>query len=575
MPCSKFRALVLAMAACIALPAQGQAVAEHLSNGTYRISTAALTTFQPVAGLDGVSFLDIRWSTPVESWSPRTDIGRTESFNLGERVRLGDGSRVYRVLTQSGTAFVRISDEDVSILGETVGDGLTSGYGAELAAATDGPWVAFATIGTLGIAPRVYVARTDVAGPSVVDIGPAGGLPGLNRTSLAFAQGALFFTDEVSLWRHDLGSGLTQQVPLPVTTLWIDSEIAVSGDGSTIALRAGDSESACMLVVVSADASQIIPFGQLGPKLPINYQDPTARPGFSLSYDGSLVPYFESDQVALSLFVAENFGAHANVSLGTMDLGALIGIESEIALGEGGNGTGTGPGLVLFLPLPWYGNVAVSVPYSLLQYLLTVFNNGIFGMLSALCSNAPYGSSLAPTVTVEGHFSTGPLGDKFFIMGPQGASHDLVRLGNGQQFGAKVLQGLDTVHETALAGSMLFVRATSSLVPGQATSLFAYDMLADESFDSSNMGVGDIQELTATQDGSRVAWCLAAPTSGTIWLHDAYTGVVTTVTGQLSGGMTWTQAGNLVFATNASLFSAAPGTAPTYIATGPGPISIL
>ncbi len=564
----------------LTLNGQGPAVAAQETNGTFDIRTVSTIGGGLVLadGLDDVTFLDVRLTATVESFSPRHDIPKGESFEWGTRIRLADASRVYRVLEQNGTSFIRVHDGGVTTLAEEPGDGLTSGFSSTVAAPRFGPWVAFATIGTPTIPARVYLARTDILGQtSDVDVSPPGGLPTLNTGSLTFAQGALFFTDATTLWRHDLATGQTAAVTMPVSTSWVDPEISVSGDGTTIALRAGDSENLNVLIISSADGLQLNAFGQPGPKLPIGYQSPSSRPGFALSHDGSLVPYVESTSSQRTLFVAENFGQYENKTLGSVGVSTLIGIESEIALGDGSNGTSAGPRLVLFLPLPFIGNMLVSAPYSLVQFMLSTPGNspGFFQIMSNFGGLGPFSTASLPTVTVEGHFATGTHSDRYFLMGPQGQPRDLVRIGDTDYFGQQILSNLGTVHESAMVGNWLVLRADSSVVAGQNTSLFVHDTVAGFTFNSSSLGAGDITAVSASSDACKLAWRQSGPGNDTIWLFDTHTSTVTAASASPLGGMVWTQTGALIYGNGGAVFSSSPGIAPTFVASTAQVITVL
>ena len=109
MSSSSIRSIAVTLAILsAALPSQGPTVAERLPNGEMRLAAAEETgaALAPISGFGAITFLDVRWTTPSESWTPRTDIPRESDVEGLSRLVLADESRVYRILTSAGTAFL-------------------------------------------------------------------------------------------------------------------------------------------------------------------------------------------------------------------------------------------------------------------------------------------------------------------------------------------------------------------------------------------------------------------------------------------------------------------------------------
>jgi len=582
MSSSSIRSIAVTLAILsAALPSQGPTVAERLPNGEMRLAAAEETgaALAPISGFGAITFLDVRWTTPSESWTPRTDIPRESDVEGLSRLVLADESRVYRILTSAGTAFLLVDDDGARVLGQLPGDGLTSGFGSELAASTNGPVLAFATIEAPNESPRVFTAPIANTGKRFVDVSPAGGVPGLQPSSLTLAQDALFFTDDSTLWRHDLISGATLPVPIPAAIQWIDHEIAVSGDEMTIGLRAGTSATMNRMVTVTADGLTAIVYGTEAHNLPINYTDPANRPGYSLSYDGTLLPHFQRSNSHIKTLVAENFDTHQDCLLGQMNRSALIGVESEIALGDDPLGLAPG-GITLFLPVPQFGNMVAALPYQFLMLALetNMYGSGLFQSLSQLNGLSPYPPGQAPTLTVAGQFTAATTSDRFFFMGPQGVDRDILRISTGAPFGEILFQGLGQVHESVQVGSMVVIRAETSSTPGAPSALFVVDLSNGLTFDSSSLPGGSVTGASGSPDHTRIAWTrTGGSTSGEdLWLYDAIAGSAMMFSDVRSAaGLQWRLGGDLLVATGGTLTALHLTAPPEVIGTSTLPFTIL
>ncbi|MAG57426.1 MAG: hypothetical protein CMJ83_14135 [Planctomycetes bacterium] len=562
--------LILSLGVALALTSSSSAqpaVASPLSGGGWELAVAATPggAPAPVAGLGSITFLDAVWTNELESFTPRSDIPRTEEFQQGRRVRLPNGSRIYRVLTTTGTAMVRVDARSMVILGQVAGDGLTSGFAPGIGAASFAPYAAFTT---LGASPRVYVVRTDTASPTLVDVTPVGGLSNLAHDSLAVVQDAVFFSADATLHRVDLNLLITQPIALPGAPTWVDSEIAISGDGTTIALRAGSSGTACRLMTLDASGTNIAAYGTDGPVMELNYADPSQRPAYSLSHDGLIAPYFKRTATTIEFYMAENYGLNLSPLLGTLDLQSVIGIESEIALGDG---TGSGR-LVTFVPLPFFGNMLVSLPYPMLQFLLNLGGpGGFFGALNGFSNFGLFGPGVSPVVTVDGHFRLDPFSSVFFILGPQGSPRNLVQIAGSNVFGRTRLTGIEQVLDVATLGAdWLVVRAETTTVPGQGVAAFFVPISGGHAIDSSVLGPGDISGLAVAPGGHVIAAVHSnTPAGDTLWVIDGSAGVITsmTTTGWCPG-VQWSSSGAaLASDVHGNVVSLAVGGVPVLLAT--------
>lgn len=573
------RAFAVALTIAATTVCQGPVVVEHLPSGTARLATASspggpLTT---LPGFASVTFLDIRWTTEIECKSPRTDIPRRTEVNGIPRVELPNGTRIYRILVGGETHLLRVDDAGAAVIATWAGDGLTSGFGPDLAASPSGAILAAATIATPSEYSRIHVCTPTTVGFS--DVSPIDGIAGLKATSMVVADDAVFFTAQTDLWRHDALTGATQIVPLPMPVTWIDDEMAISGDGSTIALRAGKSVTKNRMYTVSADGTHVIPYGTESRNLAVNYSDPQRRPGYSLSYDGTLLPHVHRTGNAVRVYVAENFAIHRDNYLGMMTAASVIGVESEIALGDDPLGIGSS-GLLLFLPIPQYGNMLAALPYNYLQFLLAtgILGNNLFVGLQQLTGLSPYPAGQAPTLTVQGHFTADTVSDRFFLMGPQGAPRDLVRVAAGAPFGETTCQGITLVHESAQVGSMIVLRADTTSIPGQSTGLFVVDTSNGVFFNSSAFPGGNVTRLAASPDHTLLAWTRTTSSPGheDVWLYDDETSTASVYPGAGGEcGLQWTDAGELMFAAQGALMRVTPGAPPVVLGTSALPITIL
>ncbi len=445
--------LLVALLAWSSGGVRGQApapIARSAPGGFQILDAAAPAGAAPL--LRDVRFLPIRLSTPVESFSPRTDIPREETFEAGARIRLPDGSRLYRVATQETTALLQVTAAGARVVGRYRGNGGASGILATVAASAFGPWLAFSVAPAGGGAAGVVLARTDgssVASPLMVP--PAGAVP----SSVAFAAGALFLTSACgTLVRVDTATFGSAAIPLPVPAGFIDDAIRVSDDGSAIALRAGISEAACVVLRVPAAGGPVVAFGAPGPVRGPNYGAPGVRPRLSLTADGSLVSFFEGSGSEFNLLVGEAFGLQFTVPLNP-GIGLALGIESEIVIGDGNNV------LTFFANRPPAGRILVTIPYVILQLLLGFAGNVPIHLFNSLDGLFP--SSAMPFMELDGHCQAGPGGPRFFLMGPAGAPRKLIRVEPGVTGGSAPIDGLESVEEAALLGTgLLAVRGRLS-----------------------------------------------------------------------------------------------------------------
>lgn len=508
-------AALAVLAAAVTASAQ-VTFAERLGPSSFRIAGVASPGAAAVAvgGLGPVSFLDLRWTDVIEAFSPRTDIPRQEEFTHGRRIRLPDGSRLYRVLGPQGTAVVLVGDGGAGVLASAAGDGLTSGIAPLAAVSPFDPWIAVSTIGIPGSAPRIILARTDLpAGSATFDVAPPGGWPGLHATSLAFAAGSLFFTTSGGvLWRVPLDTRVPAPVPLPVPSTAIDSEIAVAAGGGTIALRAGPAPQAWRVLAVTVATGAVASFGPPGPTMGVHHSDPRRRPALSVSPDGSLVPHFSSTGATLDLLVGENYGFHFSPLLVAAGVAWLAGVESELAIGDGGQI------LTFLVPVPGAGNVLVSLPYPVLSFALGILGQSLFTVFQNVFN--PFPAVPAGSLAVRGHFQFASGGYRFIVMGPAAAPADLVQLVPGGGGGEIRLSGLDVVHETVrFGGDVLLMRATAAGAASPA--VFAVPLPAGPVVTSAILGPGSAIRLAGAPDGESAAFVYSSgPGQSALWRFD-------------------------------------------------------
>jgi len=224
-------------------------------------------------------------------------------------LELPDGSRVfhYKRGDESGFGYFKVTvSGTLQILAELPpepGDDGSSGdnpWSPTIGASRDGKWIAVATDGDA--TGDLYLLSASGGAPVLLT--PAPEPVDIDESSFTFASGALFVTmDSDAVARAPLPAGPLAPVVLPPSgdevPDWVAPEIAVSEDGSAVALVAGDGPDLADVYVVSA-AGAAVNITQD----PSRYRSLGAAPQFqwgprlALSDDGSRVAYLRAQYPA-------------------------------------------------------------------------------------------------------------------------------------------------------------------------------------------------------------------------------------------------------------------------------------
>ncbi|MBL8695858.1 MAG: hypothetical protein JNJ88_17320 [Planctomycetes bacterium] len=224
-------------------------------------------------------------------------------------LELPDGSRVfhYKRSDESGFGFFKVTvSGTLQILAELPpepGDDGSSGdnpWLPAIGASRDGKWLAAATDGDA--TGDLYLLSASGGAPVLLTPEPEPA--DIDESSFTFASGALFVTmDSDAVARAPIPTGPLAPVALPPsgdeTPEWVAPEIAVSEDGSAIALVAGEGIDQADVYVVSAAGSAVNVTQD-----PSRYRPLSAAPLFqwgprlALSDDGSRVAYLRAQYPA-------------------------------------------------------------------------------------------------------------------------------------------------------------------------------------------------------------------------------------------------------------------------------------
>lgn len=269
--------------------------AQHLTVST--ASPAGHAAVVAAAGLSGIELqpLELAGRTNFDRWNWRRPQLSAERL-APAFITLPNGAKIFafrRTATNEFGFFALSSSGKATTLLTQPAAGGGSPFLPTVGVSSDGATMAVAT--TIAAGGDLILVSTSGAG-SVVATAALAPIP-WQETSFAFADGALFATAEPNqLWRVPLAAPTAAPVALPLSggaaPAWIDAEIVVSGDGSTIAFFAGLEKKINDLYVGKADGTvwnrtkaparhELPGFGPLEP----------LGPNVALSNDGGLVAY--------------------------------------------------------------------------------------------------------------------------------------------------------------------------------------------------------------------------------------------------------------------------------------------
>lgn len=288
--------------------------AQHLTVST--ASPAGHGAVLAAAGLSGIELLPIELAgrTNFDRWNGRRPQLSAERLSPAF-ITLPNGAKIFafrRTATNEFGFFALSSSGKAATLLTQPAAGGGSPFLPTVGVSNDGTLMAVAT--TFAAGGDLMLVSTSGAGSAMATAALA---PiQWQATSFAFAESALFATAEPNqLWRVPLAAPSAAPIALAPSggfaPAWIDAEIVVSGDGSTIAFFAGLEKKINDLYVGKSDGTvwnrtksparhELPGFGPLEP----------LGPNVALSKDGGLVAYMRKLDEK-ELFVAQTGQAQA------------------------------------------------------------------------------------------------------------------------------------------------------------------------------------------------------------------------------------------------------------------------